>query len=222
MKCTAIIVAAGKGQRLGSKIPKAFVRLNGIPMVEYSLRAFQDADQVSEMVLVRPPRYSAGLLPLFEKYPKLAAIIPGGRERSDSVRSGLKAVSPDSEMVLIHDAARPLISPRQIAALISGVKRHGAALLAEPVTDTLKAVERDLVVRTVDRRNLWRAQTPQGFKKDLIEKAHRLGLPATDDCQLAEMLKAKILVIPARENNMKVTDKNDMEMAAWLLRKKRG
>ena len=151
-----------------------------------------------------------------------APLIPGGAERADSVRAGLSACSNAATIILIHDAARPLISVRDIDRVIAAAKRHGAAILAEPVIDTIKLAKDFAIGRTIDRAHLWKAQTPQGFTRDLIFKAHcgKLARQATDDSLLAERLGARVRVVPASGDNLKVTTPHDLEIAAWLLRRK--
>jgi 2-C-methyl-D-erythritol 4-phosphate cytidylyltransferase len=219
-KVACIIVAAGSGVRLGAKRPKAFVPVNGKPMAEYSLSAFQKVPEVTEIILVRPPSYASDMTPLFAKFPKLTAVVAGGRERSDSVRAGLSFLSCDIRTVLIHDAARPFITPAQIRAVIAAANKYGAAILAEPVTDTIKSSHGHFIKRTVPREGLWRAQTPQGFRRDLIESAHSGKSKATDDSLLLEKLGKKVRLVTAEGTNMKITTKTDLEIASWLLRKR--
>ena len=220
---SCIIVAAGSGVRLGATVPKAFVRLNGKPMVEYSLQAFQECKSVAEIILVKPAFYPINGLRYFDKYPKLSAIVSGGKERLDSVRAGLNMVSPDSKVILIHDAARPLIRAEQITAVARAAEKYGAAILALPVTDTVKKVRGSRITGTVDRSQLWKAQTPQGFKKSLLQRSHfnRKNIPATDDSQLVEMINGKVHLVPGDDSNIKVTTPFDLEIASWLLKKKK-
>ena len=220
---SAIIVAAGNGVRLGTKVPKAFVRLNGKPMVEYSLQVFQECKSVAEIILVKPAFYQINGLRYFDKYPKLSAIVSGGKERLDSVRAGLKMISPGSRIILIHDAARPMIRAEQITAVARAAENYGAAILAAPVTDTIKKASGGRVTGTVDRSQLWRAQTPQGFKMPVLQRSHfnRKYIPATDDSQLVEMIKEKVHIVPGDDNNIKVTTPTDLEIASWLLKKKK-
>jgi 2-C-methyl-D-erythritol 4-phosphate cytidylyltransferase len=220
---SVIIVAAGSGVRLGAKVPKAFIRLNGKPMVEYSLQAFQACKSIAEIILVKPAFYRINGLKYFDKYPKLSAIVSGGKERLDSVRAGLNMVSPDARVILIHDAARPLIRAEQITAVARAAEKHGAAILAAPVTDTIKKASGGRVTGTVDRSQLWRAQTPQGFKMPVLQRSHfnRKNIPATDDSQLVEMIKGKVRIVPGNDGNIKVTTPMDLEIASWLLKKKK-
>lgn len=217
-----MVVAAGSGRRLGMSTPKAFVMLAGMPMFEHSLKAFSKTGLVGQLVLVIPPGRRLNRGALVKRYPKLLSVVRGGRERTDSVRAGLAAVPPRTGLVLVHDAARPLASPRDIEAVVRAARRHGAAILAEPMADTVKRVDRGLVRATLNRRLLWRAQTPQGFRRRLLERCHDLaGSSATDDSSLAEGLGAKVAVVPASGPNFKITTRTDLEIAACLLQKKR-
>lgn len=223
IRVSVIIVAAGSGTRLGAKVPKAFVSLNGKPMAEYSLLACQDCKSAGEIILVKPADHQINGLKYFDKYPKLSAIVSGGQERLDSVRAGLKMVSQDPGIILIHDAARPLIRPEQIEAVIRAVKRHGAAILAAPVNDTIKKARGGIISGTMDRSQLWKAQTPQGFKASVLKSSHfgRKKSPATDDSQLVEMAGGKVHVVPGDGSNMKITTPIDLEIASWLLKKRK-
>lgn len=220
---SVIIVAAGSGVRLGTKTPKAFVKINGLPLLEYSLKAFQGCKGINEMILVKPPSHRINGSSLFDKYPKLTAIVSGGKERLDSVRAGINMISPDSGIVLIHDAARPLIEPGQIESVIRMVKKHGAAVLASPVTDTIKKVSSGRITGTLDRSQLWKAQTPQGFKTSVLGKSHfnQKNTAVTDDSQLVEMMNGKVYIVPGDDKNIKITTPIDLEIATWLLKKKK-
>lgn len=220
---SCIIVAAGSGVRLGTKTPKAFVKINGLPMVEYSLKAFQCCKGINEMILIKPPSHQINGLRLFDRYPKLTAIVSGGKERLDSVRVGLNMISSKSGIVLIHDAARPLIEPGQIESVIRMVKKHGAAVLASPVTDTIKKVSSGRITGTLDRSQLWKAQTPQGFKKEVLQRSHfnRKNATITDDSQLVEMMNGRVHIVPGDDRNIKITTPIDLEIATWLLKKKK-
>lgn len=218
----AIVVAAGSGRRLGMATPKAFVRLAGLPIFEHSLRALSKTGPVGRLVLVVPPGRRLNQVALMKRYPKLLSIVPGGRERTDSVRAGLAAIPPRTGLILVHDAARPLVKPRDIEAVIRAARRYGAAILAEPVADTVKRADRGLVRATLNRNLLWRAQTPQGFRRRLLERCYaRAGVPATDDSSLAEALGARVAVVPASGPNFKITTRTDLEIAACLLGKAR-
>lgn len=223
IRVSVIVVAAGSGTRLGAKIPKAFVSLNGKPMVEYSLQACQNCKSAGEIILVKPADHPINGLKYFDRYPKLSAIVSGGQERLESVRAGLKMVSQDSRIILIHDAARPLVRPEQIETVIKAVKKHGAAILAAPVNDTIKKASGGSIAGTVDRSQLWKAQTPQGFKASVLKSSHfgRKKAPATDDSQLVEMAGARVHVVPGDDRNIKITTSIDLEIASWLLKNKK-
>ena len=223
MFVSCIIVAAGSGIRLGASIPKAFVKINGKPMLEYSLKAYQDCKHINEIILVKPPSHQFNGLKYFDRFSKLAAIVSGGKERLDSVRTGLNSVSSKAGMVLIHDAARPLIKPEQIEAVISATKKHGAAILASPVTDTIKSADKTWIKGTLDRSGLWKAQTPQGFRKEILGRSHFSWrkLIATDDSQLAELVKVKVRIVPGDDSNIKITTPIDLEIASCLLKKRK-
>ncbi|MDP2806708.1 MAG: 2-C-methyl-D-erythritol 4-phosphate cytidylyltransferase [bacterium] len=220
---SVIIVAAGSGLRLGANIPKAFVKINGRPMVEYSLKAFQECKSVAEIILVKPASYQVNGIKYFDRYSKLSAVVSGGKERLDSVRAGLDLVSPDSEIVLIHDAARPMIRAEQITAVARAAEKYGAAILAAPVSDTIKKVRKGRITCTVDRSQLWKAQTPQGFKMSVLQRSHfnRKNSPVTDDSQLVERMKGNVHIVPGDDCNIKITTPIDLEIASWFLKKKK-
>jgi len=220
---TCIIVAAGSGLRLGAELPKAFVKINGKPMLEYSIEAYQNCKHVDEIILVKPPSFQFNGLKYFDTFSKLSAIVSGGRERLDSVRAGLNAVSAKTDIVLIHDAARPLIKLDRIEAVISTAKKHGAAILASPVTDTIKSADGLIIRKTIDRAGLWKAQTPQGFRKVILESSHfkKRVISVTDDSQLVEMIKSKVFIVPGDVSNIKITTPVDLEIASCLLKKKK-
>lgn len=219
---SVIIVAAGNGRRLGMGKPKAFVRLAGLPMFEHSLRTFSRTSIVGQIVLVVPKHHPCDITNLKRRYPKLTDIVRGGRQRMDSVRAGLKAVVPAARLVLVHDAARPLVAAKDIEPVIEAARRHGGAVLAEPETDTIKRVERGFIRATLNRAYLWRAQTPQGFRKEILERACCLTAKvATDDSSLVESLGARVAVVPASGLNFKITTRTDLEMASCLLQKRR-
>lgn len=219
---SVIIVAAGRGRRLGYKTPKAFLPLAGQRMYRYSLQTFSRISGIEELVLVVPRGWQRRLDFLRSGFPKLRAIVPGGRERTDSVRAGLKAVSAKSDLVLIHDAARPLVSAADIRNVIAAARKNGAAILAQPVTDTIKREQSGFVAATIERRRLWRAQTPQGFRRRLLMRLYgRRKIAATDDSFLAERAGCRVALVPASSPNFKITDKHDLRMAACLLNKKR-
>lgn len=218
----AILVAAGPGTRLGAGVPKAFVDLCGAPIVAHSLRALTRASCIASAVVVVPggsiddartalaPHIPAGFH---------VAIVAGGAERQDSVRNGLAAVDA-AEVIAIHDAARPFVSPGVVDDAIATAARHGAAIVAIPATDTVKRVHPDgWIESTPPRQHIWLAQTPQAFRADLIRSAHAAASPgdATDDAMLVERLGVRVYVVRGNPENRKITTPEDLQWAEWLL-----
>lgn len=209
----ALVVAAGRGERLGKPVPKAFVNLAGRPMVEWSVAALQDVSAVTGIVVALPPGVSA---------PAGTIGVPGGSERSHSVRAALAAVAPGEDVILVHDAARPLVTPELIAACLSALGDADAAIAATPVTDTIKECEGEHVARTLDRSRLWAIQTPQVFRRDALQRAlaqdDSVVAAATDDAALVEALGGTVRIVPAPPENLKVTTALDLRVAEMLLR----
>jgi 2-C-methyl-D-erythritol 4-phosphate cytidylyltransferase len=211
----ALILAAGSGERLGLGRPKALVELAGRPLVQWSIEALSEVDGIERIVLALPP----GTRP-----PQGVSAVDGGPVRSDSVRRAL-AASERGDPVLIHDAARPLLTAELARAVIAALLTDDgadAAIAASPVTDTVKRVDRAGVVsETLDRRELWAVQTPQVFRRAALERA--LAVPgeilaeATDDAWLIERAGGKVIVVRASEENLKVTTRHDLQVAETLL-----
>ncbi|MEO6444306.1 MAG: 2-C-methyl-D-erythritol 4-phosphate cytidylyltransferase [Gemmatimonadaceae bacterium] len=217
-----IIVAAGSGARTGSTELKQFRWVAGKPMLLHSIQAFHRRADVALVVAVLP-KSAAGDPPpwIFQCDVDRLLVSVGGRERGESVFSGLEDLSEEVEIVVIHDAARPLVSDATIAAVIEQARRGTGAVAALPVVDTLKEVDdQSRIVRTVERTGLWRAQTPQAFPRDMIERAHlearRTGVSATDDAALCERLGYPVVVVRGSERAMKVTDDADFGRADAL------
>ena len=208
----AVVVAAGRGERLGTPGPKAFAALAGRPMVEWSIAALQQAAAVTEIVVALPPGVAA---------PAGTIGVPGGSERSHSVRAAL-AAAPNDDVVIVHDAARPLLTAALIAACIDALAGADAAIAATPVTDTIKECEGERVVRPLDRARLWAVQTPQVFRREALERALAPGdavvAAATDDAALVEALGGTVRIVPSPPENLKVTTALDLRVAEMLLR----
>lgn len=218
--CTALIVAGGTGQRFGAERPKQYLDLAGKPILRRTVEAFLGHPAVSSVQLVIDPAWRefydtavAGL--------DLPEPVSGGATRQDSVRNGLEAIAARGgcDRVLIHDAARPLIDAATITAVIAALDATPGAIAAVPVADTLKRGAAGTVTGTVDRDGLWRAQTPQGFRFPLILDAHRAaaGLALTDDAAVAERAGLAVALVPASEENFKVTTPDDLVRASRLL-----
>jgi 2-C-methyl-D-erythritol 4-phosphate cytidylyltransferase len=210
----ALVVAAGRGERLGTPVPKAFAILAGRPMVEWSLVALKDVAAVTEIVVALPPGIAA---------PAGSIGVPGGTQRSHSVRAALEAAGHD-DVVVVHDAARPLVTPALVAACLDALTGADAAIAAAPVTDTIKECEGERVVRTLDRSRLWAVQTPQVFRREALERALDQGDDAigaaTDDAALVEALGGTVRIVPAPPENLKVTTRMDLRVAEMLLRER--
>lgn len=223
----AVIVAGGRGERLQgpSDIPKQYLPLAGAPVLAHSLRVLTSHPQIDRTQVVIHPhdrdRYEAAAGPYAAR---LAGPVAGGATRQESVRRGLEAVEMlGPERVLIHDAARPFLSADLVSRLLAALDEHPGAIAAEPVTDTLKrAGAAGLIAETVDRANLWRAQTPQAFRFADILSAHRAAVAAgkedfTDDAGLAEWAGLPVELVPSSGNNMKLTTREDLMLAERLL-----
>ena len=223
MKASAIIVAAGSGVRLGSQVPKAFVKLDGRTMLSYSLAAVAQVASISEVVIAVPEGFekaaraeveAAGLgVPV--------KITPGGIERQDSVRIALELTSSESDIVIVHDAARPLATPGIFEACIATAARASGAIAAIPVSDTLKRVTDSAITATVARAGLWQAQTPQAFRRALLVAAHQHAIgekiAATDDADLVERTGARVEVVEASTDNIKITTPSDLAIVEAII-----
>ena len=224
MKCTAIIVAGGQGRRLGRSRAKQYLNLAGRPLLLWTLDAFQRCPAIDHVVLVVGTGMVLPVTVLLRpfKLTKVYKICPGGAERMDSVRAGLAQLPDETELVAIHDAARPLVTPELIQRVVQEAASHGAALPVVPVPDTVKLVENGVVQRTLDRRPLYLAQTPQTFAVDLIRRAHQeldpeQADPVTDDAQLVELLGHPVRTVSGDPHNFKVTVADDLQRAEDLL-----
>lgn len=225
MTASAIIVAAGSGVRLGSGVPKAFVKVGGRAMLSYSLGAVAQVNSIGEVVITVPEGFesaaraeaaAAGLgVPI--------KVTPGGVERQDSVRIALALTSSESELVIVHDAARPLATPAIFEACLSAAARAGGAIAAIPVADTLKRVAGgdNAIAATVARAGLWQAQTPQAFRRELLVAAHRRaaseGVVATDDADLVERTGARVEVVEGSTANLKITTPSDLAIVEAIV-----
>jgi 2-C-methyl-D-erythritol 4-phosphate cytidylyltransferase len=219
MKTTAIIVAAGSGSRFNSETPKQFFELNGKPVIEHVIDKFEAAASVDSIILVISPD-RAGQIHR-ERFNKISNIVSGGVSRAASVAKGLAAVPGDTEIVAIHDGARPLVTVDEIERTIETAKRTGAACLVAPVTDTIKSVLGSEIAATVDRSILRRALTPQAFRFEVIKKAFEnadLDESITDDCFLVERLGYPIEIVEGSARNIKITRGEDLALAEALLK----
>jgi len=217
-----VIVAAGSGSRAGGNELKQFRWVGGKPMLLHSVQTFQQRPDVAMVVCVLPKAFVGDPPPwLFQCDTDRLLLSVGGRERTESVANGLEDLPDEVDIVLVHDAARPFVSAAMVDRVIAEARRGHGVVAALPVVDTLKEVDDELhVLRTVERTRLWRAQTPQGFPRDLIEQAHSRaraeGVGATDDAALFERLGLPVTVVRGSERAMKITDEEDFARAEAL------
>jgi 2-C-methyl-D-erythritol 4-phosphate cytidylyltransferase len=219
-----VVAAAGRGTRLGGEVPKQYLPVAGVPVLLRAVRPFSSHPEVAQIVVVlapteaeRPPDFLAPLAG-----PTLT-IVPGGRERADSVAAGLGALSPVCEIVLVHDGARPFVDRGVIDAVIAYARAGEGAVAAVRVSDTIKEQAPDdptRVRRTVPRERLWRAQTPQGFPRRLLEQAYAHAAAgfggATDDASLVEACGLAVRLVPDTPRNLKITTREDLALAEAL------
>jgi 2-C-methyl-D-erythritol 4-phosphate cytidylyltransferase len=221
---SAIIVAAGRGTRMGAHVDKLWLEVAGRPVIAHTWARFNAARNIDEIILV----VRDGMQPRFTElarqfhFQKKFQLVPGGRERQDSVGNGLAAVSADAEMVVIQDAARPCTTEDLIAATLQAARETGAAVAAQPVTDTLKeTADGQLISRTVDRSKLWAVQTPQTFRVEVIRRAlaaaREKNLNLTDDTAACELISQPVRLVKSATPNPKVTVPADLPFIESLL-----
>jgi 2-C-methyl-D-erythritol 4-phosphate cytidylyltransferase len=223
MRTTAIIVAAGRGERMGAELPKQFLPCAGRPLAAHALSRFCRAEGIDEIVLVLPdPRGLDTHLGGASAWSRPLRAVKGGDHRQESVAAGLAAVEGDG-LVLVHDGARPLVPVSLIEEVRRAAALTGAAVPACRCTDTIKEVRDGRVRSTLERNRLVRAQTPQGFRAGLLREAHRRaaaeGVRSTDDAALVERLGVPVAVVEGSPDNIKVTSSADLELVADLLRR---
>lgn len=222
---SAIIVAAGKGTRMGANVDKLWLEVAGRPVVAHTWKQFNDAACVDEIILVVRDGMQSHFTELSQKFQfkKPFRIVVGGAERQDSVWNGIVAVSSKTEIVAIQDAARPCTSADLIAATIAAARETGAAVAAQPVTDTIKeTADGKIISRTVDRSKLWSVQTPQTFRVEVIRRAistaRGKNLVLTDDTAACELIGQPVQLVKATTPNPKVTVPADLPFIENLLR----
>ena len=226
MKIGAVVVAAGVGQRMGGPVPKAYLPLAGKPILAHTLEIFEAVPEVHEVTVVANPNdleYCQDKVINPFGFKKVLRLVPGGKERQDSVYHALKALKDEElEIILVHDAVRPLVTPEAIRLVIHGAQKHGGAILGRPAFDTLKRVNpQGEVVQTLERKDIWLIQTPQGFRAELLwrafTEAYSRDYYGTDEASLVEQLGAPVLVLPGSPYNLKITTPEDLRVAEALL-----
>jgi len=224
---TAIIVAAGKSERMGAGTDKAFLNLGPRPVLAWSLLAFERSVEIDQIVLVvrKDQLVAAKAVTRMFGISKMHAIVAGGKERQDSVMAGLKAADSDTRFVVVHDGARPCVSGETIAEVVKLAKRGGAAVTGRRIWDTVKFVEKGTTVtRTEDRTKLWAVQTPQAFAVGLLQKAYAnvtaKKLAVTDDAAAVEALgdpEQTVKIYETNAPNLKITTVEDLQFAGKFL-----
>lgn len=227
MKITAIIVAGGKGLRMQMPQRKQYLELNGIPVLAHTLKIFDACSLISEICLVVPAKdhdYCLNFIVNPLPPSKSIRLVSGGNERQQSVYNGLKSLvmEPD-DFVVIHDGVRPFVTDQHIKDCITSARECGAAILAVPVSDTLKiADDHGMIKKTLDRNRIWAAQTPQAFSFELILEAHETAIKknwkGTDDASLVEAIGKKVRLVQGSRHNIKITTQEDILLARNLLR----
>ncbi|UVT19457.1 MAG: 2-C-methyl-D-erythritol 4-phosphate cytidylyltransferase [Nitrospira sp.] len=225
----ALVPAAGRGLRMGGPVPKQFLSLGGEPLILHSLRVLQVSSAIDEIILAVPATemdYCLTQIVAQHHFTKVTKVVPGGKERQDSVRHALEEVHDDVEVVLVHDAVRPFLTERMVEEVVKKARAKGAAIIALPMKDTVKQVGADHVIeRTLDRETLWLAQTPQAFRRDWLlaahRKAHGEGVRATDDAYLMEWCGYPVSVVEGSGENIKVTRPEDMVIGEAILSSRR-
>ena len=224
MHVTAIVPAAGGGARMAGGVPKQYLLLAGVPLLTRTLQALRAAECLDALILVVPPgheeRCRREILDPFGL--SVDAMVSGGEDRQASVYAGLLHARAETDLFLVHDGTRPFVAPAVVRAAVVAAAESGGAVVAVPVTDTIKVADRDgWLVETPERGRLWAAQTPQAFRADLFREAHahalRDGFRATDDSALVERLGHPVRLVPGSSENIKITTTADLLLANQIL-----
>ena len=225
MKTGVLIAAAGKGQRMRGRVKKQFIPLEGMPLLFYALKTFEEFEGIESMYLVLDKgdfEYCMG--DIIQKYgiSKVSQLVPGGERRQDSVWNGLKAMEGHCDMVIVHDGVRPFVSPEILKRLMTAMEDAQAVVTAIPALDTIKRVDgMGIVLDTLQRNTLFHIQTPQGFRYGLIKEAYtrglREGIQGTDDAYFVERMGIPVKVIEGSSFNIKITTPEDIVLAHYIL-----
>jgi 2-C-methyl-D-erythritol 4-phosphate cytidylyltransferase len=219
---SGIIVAAGSGERMKGATLKQFLLIMGKPMLAHTVQRFEECESISEIAIVVPPgKQEYCQREIVSKYglKKVVACVEGGEKRQDSVYKGLVATT--GAIVCVHDGVRPLVTGELITECVDSARAGGAAIAAIPVKDTIKRVSEEHVVATLDRREMWKAQTPQVFRREVLErafaKAREEGYSATDESSLVESLGMRVRIVAGSPENLKVTTREDLSVIMALM-----
>lgn len=225
MTYDVIIPAAGRGERMGAGKNKLFIELKSVPIIVHTLKVFENDERCEQVILVINMAEKQIFKSMISKYKfkKVVALIPGGKERQQSVANGLQAIKKEKGIVLIHDGARPFITKEVIHKLVYEAKNNGAAVVAVPVKDTIKKVHNNVVKETIERSSLWSIQTPQAFRVTTLRSAHKKAAEelyfGTDDASLVEYNNERVTVVEGSYDNIKLTTPEDIYFAEAILRK---
>lgn len=232
MFVSAVVVAAGKGLRLKSKISKPLIRIKSKPLIIHSLEFLNKYHLIKEIIVVANPENAGEIINKIKRHKidKIKNVVLGGLKRKDSVYNGLKATDECADMVLIHDSARPFIDDKILGQVIKQAKKYGAAVVGVPVKATIKQVHSPqstvhsnfIVKKTLDRENIWEIQTPQVFRRELILEAYKKfgNENVTDDAMLIEKMGVRVAVVFGSYNNIKITTPEDLVIAEAIAEKK--
>jgi 2-C-methyl-D-erythritol 4-phosphate cytidylyltransferase len=229
-KVSALILSAGQGKRIGGRVSKQFLEINGRPLLAYTLDQFQSHPLIDNMIVVTQEEFiDYCRQKIINKYgfAKVTKIVSGGKERQDSVYQGLLALAEDIEWVVVHDGVRPLVSTPVITDVLRAAFEKGAAIVGVPAKDTIKVVKDDFMVQeTPPRKALWQIQTPQVFKKEVLVKAYQeaqaAGWVGTDDASLVERLGVPVFVVQGDYDNLKITTPEDLVYLRERVSRRRG
>ncbi len=225
MYVTAIIPAAGIGVRMGGTVRKQFLELGNMPVIAHAIMKFQTAGIIDSICLVAPPdmaEYCTSEIVKRYDFTKVAEVVAGGKERQDSVYNGLMRVDPEANIIAIHDGVRPFVTEDIIRETIITADKYGAAVAAIPEKDTVKEVSEDLIIgRTLNRKLLWRIQTPQVFRRDIIEDAFKMakndGYYGTDEASLVERAGHSVRIVHGSDFNIKITTPEELIFGKAIL-----
>lgn len=227
MKKVAIIPAGGLGRRMGCDLFKQYLVLDDVPVLVHTLSKFERASIIDDVILVVPEDYvEYSKRAIVEKYDlsKVGSVLAGGKERQDSVKKGLDTVNDNTNIVVIHDGVRPLVSEELISVSVTAALEYSAVALGVPVTDTVKSVDcGGFIERTVDRKSLWSAQTPQTFRREVIKKAYEKAYDdnfyGTDDASLVERIGINVRMIMGSYDNIKITTPEDLVVGEEIIKR---
>jgi 2-C-methyl-D-erythritol 4-phosphate cytidylyltransferase len=222
----AIVVAAGKGTRLGGNRPKQFLELDGIPVIIHTLKQFESCQEIDKVIVVLPAEDTQQFLSVARSFglKKLTQAVAGGATRAQSVQRGL-ARAGDAEVIAVHDGVRPFVTPEEIDRVVTEARLNGAAILVAPVADTIKEIKDGRIVLTLPRAGLRRALTPQCFRTDILKRAYdqladleAQGIEVTDESFLVERLGIEVSAVEGSARNIKITRVEDLALGEVLLR----